>query len=180
MKVYRIRPDVNRYQYFLVEREEDVETLWMDCTSKAAQWVPPPVYVYEPKHKVGDFYNFGIAGLITSPRATDALRPHLEAAGELLPLPYQGEEFTVLNVLQCIDCLDQERSEERPGYYTKYVFHPDKLAQVPSTLFKIPQTHRGEILVVEGLRAPHEEFRYAVERAGLKGLLFTERWSDES
>ncbi len=130
MKVYRIRPDVNRYQYFLLAREEDLSKLGMECVPRAADWTPPPVYVYEPKHAVGDFYNFGAAALITSPRATEVLRTHLEQAGELLPLPYQGEDFTVLNILACVDCLDCAASVKKPGLYETYVFHPEKLARV--------------------------------------------------
>jgi len=50
---------------------------------------------------------------------------------------------------------------------------------VQSTIFKIPQTRQSEVLVVEGLKAPEEEFRYTVEKSGLKGLLFTELWLDD-
>jgi hypothetical protein len=36
------------------------------------------------------------------------LEEFLEMAGELLPLPYRGEEYTIVNVTECINCLDHE------------------------------------------------------------------------
>ncbi len=179
MRVYRIENDVNHFQYFLPQQSEDVFTLLMDCTPKASIWTSPSVYIYKPRHKAGDFYNFDWNTLITSPRATTTLYSHLIEAGELLPLFYRDDQFTVLNVLQCVDCLDHSLSEKQPGHYIKYVFQSDQLAQVSSTIFKIPQTRQSEVLVVEGLRAPEEEFRYTVEMAGLKGLVFTELWHDD-
>ena len=176
MRVFSVRNDVNRYQYFLSKDEEDALALSTACTPRAASWKPPPVYIYKPKHTRGDFYQFGVATLICSPRATDALHAHLAEAGELLPLPYEGQVFTVLNVLTCADCLDHERSIPRPGSYKSYVFRPDALATLSSTLFKIPETCRGDLLLVEGLRAPEAEFRAVVEAAGLRGLVFEQLW----
>jgi hypothetical protein len=184
MRVYSIENDVSHYQYFLPAREDEGLPLRMDCTPKAEVWSPPPVFIYRPTLKGGDFYQFHTDLLITSPRATDVLLTHLEMAGELLPLPHQGVEYTILNVLECINCLDQEATEWRLAPRTgerispkKYVFHSDRFSE--SMLFKIPETRRGEILVVEGLHDPEEEFRFVVEHAGLKGLLFEELWTDE-
>ncbi len=181
MRVYRIRSDGNRYQYFLSEREEDWEKLEMDCVPQIETWSPPPVFIYKPKLRQGDFYNFGSGILITSPRATEALRTHLEMAGELLPLPHADQTYTLLNVLECINCLDQERTEWVYGQTTgarigikKYVFHPDRFSE--SRLFKIPETSKSEILVVEWNEESEDEFRNAVEAAQLKGLLFEQLW----
>ena len=182
MRVYRLRNDVNAYQYFLPEDDADWALLEGDCRPKIATWKPPPVFVYMPRLEAGDFYQFGGGILIATPRATDALRGFFEEAGELLPLPYQGEEYTLLNVTECIDCLDQRRTEWHYAdtgqrlYPKRYVFHRDCFTE--SALFKIPETHRGEILIIEG---GHEvgEFRHAVEEAGLKGLTFEELWCDE-
>ena len=100
-------------------------------------------------------------------------------AGELLPLPYQGQEYTLLNVTECINCLDEEHTEWVYHLGTKiqiakYVFHPDRFSE--STIFKIPQTRRGEILTVEGLKDPEDEFKYVVEKEGLKGIEFEMLW----
>ena len=134
MKVYRLRNDVNRYQYFLPANiEDDKAGVFLgDCRPRAAMWRPPPVFILEPFHEAGDFYQFDRGALITSPRATVALYQHLVRAGELLPLFHEGREYTWLNITECINCLDQEHSEwllTSEGariYPIKYVFHRDR------------------------------------------------------
>ncbi len=181
MRVFRIQNDLDHYQYFLLENSEDRAKLDFDCTPRKDTWRPPEVYILYPKLKASDFFQFDSSGLITSPRATAALRRHLERAGELLPLPYAGTIYTVLNVLECIDVLDESRCE---FYYTpsgtrsgikKYAFHRKRFTE--TTLFKIPQTYRSEILVVEGMFSIGD-FRDAVRENGLRGLFFTEIWND--
>lgn len=183
MKVYRINNNVNHYQYFLAEQEEDELKLMMDCTSKEHNWNPPPVFIFRPKLRAGDFYNFSSDILISSPKATEALRTHFEMAGELLPLPYKGQIYTLLNVTMCIDCLDQERTEWLWDKVTntkvlpkKYVFHKDRFTG--SRIFKLPETCRGEILIVDMEQGGDEEFRGAVALAKLQGLVFEELWND--
>jgi hypothetical protein len=182
MKVYRLKNDVNHYQYFLPADRGDLMALATNCRPRAATWSPPEVFVYMPLLEAGDFYQFGVGTLIASPRATEVLRGFFQESGELLPLPFEGQEYTVHNITLCINCLDQQRStwlktaEGERIYPTEYVFHPDRFAD--SALFKIPETHLREVLVVEGLRDPEDEFRAVVERAGLKGLIFQEIWSN--
>ena len=182
MKVYKILADVNRFQYFLTEREEDWESLVMDGTSKAESWIPPLVYVYQPKLEKGDFYNFSNGILISSPEATEALRTQFEIAGELLPLPYGDKNFTLLNVTECIECLDEKTTEWVIGKTTgerisikSYAFHSNRFSE--SDLFKIPQTCKTEILYVEGIKDYEDSFRYAVESNALRGLKFQEIWN---
>jgi hypothetical protein len=182
VKVFRIGMDVNHYQYFLEEREDGKFLLHTDATPRKDGWVPPPVFIFKPKHKAGDFYQFGYYALIANSRANDTLRGFFERAGELLPLPFEGAEYTLLNVLHVVDCLDVERTPELVREGDRYALRPDsieRLRQTTSVLFKIPETARSEILLVEGLLDPAQEFRAVVERAGLKGLLFYEVWSDE-
>ena len=181
ISVYRIKSDVNHYQYFLTEQGEDEPKLMMDCTPKAEAWSPTPVFIYMPKLGKGDFYNFTSSALITSPRATEVLHTHLVKAGELLPLPYNGEVYTVLNVTECINCLDHEKTEWVYGKSTgakigikRYTFHRNRFSE--SDIFKIPETCKSEILVVEGIKDVKDSFKYAVESAGLEGLIFEEVW----
>ena len=147
--------------------------------------MPPPVFIYEPKLKAGDFFNFDSDALIANPRATEALRTLFEMAGELLPLPYKGEVYAILNVTECIDCVDRERTDWRrtpdgrilTSGTEKFAFRPTRFSESP--IFKFPEDCFG-VYVVEGLLDPEEEFREIVRREGLKGLEFEEIWSDES
>jgi hypothetical protein len=184
MKVYRVINDVNHYQFFLPEKTEDWPKLEMDCTSRSSTWQPPSVYVFNPTLQRGDFYQFGGGVLIANSRSTDVLREFFEMAGELLPLSYNDDMYTALNVTECVNCLDSERSEWVIGvstnsklYPKKYAFHRKRFAESP--LFKIPETCRGEILLAEGLRDPQREFRHVVNRAKLRGLVFEKLWDTD-
>jgi hypothetical protein len=109
------------------------------------------------------------------------LHQHFATAGELLPLPYEGEVYTLLNITECINCLDHEQTEWIYGKSTgarigikKYVFHQERFSE--SDLFKIPETCTSEVLVVEGLKDIRDGFKYAVEASGLQGLIFELVW----
>lgn len=183
MKVFRFMNDVNHYQYFLTELEEDWEKLILDCTPVADGWEPPSVYIYRSVHKRGDFFHYGDGTPVLSPRATDVLYTYLEMAGELLPLPYGDETFTVLNVTECINCLDQERTEwvyAETGeklWIKKYAFHPNRFSESP--IFKIPETRKVEVLILDRCDDEGERVKDFLERSGLQGYILQELWSDE-
>ena len=102
-------------------------------------------------------------------------------AGELLHLPYMGRLFTLLNILECPDCLDGEtsewvygRSSGKPIRIAHYSFHKNRFSE--STIFKIPQFVRGSVFAVEGIKDPEDEFKHVVDAAGLSGLCFKKVW----
>ena len=90
----------------------------------------------------------------------------------------------MLNVTGCFnvdrrgrtDWVVDEETKARIGI-RRHAFHADRLPEVP--LFKIPETCRAEILTVEGMKDPDDEFKPRVERLGLKGLIFKEISRDE-
>jgi len=106
--------------------------------------------------------------------AASKLQLCLDQAGQQFKLPFQGRKLVVLNVTYVIDCLDKKRSDydpDLPHMIDKYVFHEDRLDY---SLFKIPETVYGDILTVEGLASPDDEFKPLIEKYGLKGLRFDE------
>lgn len=107
-----------------------------------------------------------------------------EMAGELLPLKYSGQSYNLVNVLECVNCLDEQKTKWVTGKTTgakiriaDYHFNKERLSE--STIFKIPETALAEILCVEGLKDPADEFKYQVDSRRLKGLRFEELWSDD-
>jgi hypothetical protein len=175
LKVFRLHNDVNRFQYFLPENEDDYDRLETDGSHKPKGWKAPPMYILKPRHIKGDFFNYTSEWLIMSARAREALGEFLEMSGQLFPLRYKGETFTMLNVTECIDCLDPKKTKfYEDGAPKKYAFDAKRF--VTSPLFKIPETAGGEILLVEGLRDPDEEFRKVVETRQLQGLQFELLW----
>lgn len=174
MKVYSVQADTTNYRRLLPADESvwDTDMLFFDCEPKAAVWKPPPLYCFNPKKKPGDFVNLRCGCLIAEPSAMSTIAGCFEMAGELLPLPFEGRVLTLLNVLECVNSLDSDRSEwemtaegERVRLI-KYVFHPRRFSE--SSLFKIPETSRAEVLAVEHECDPETEFKAAVE-SGTEG-----------
>lgn len=185
MKIYRVRPDVNNYQYLMLEDDNLVTTemLSFDGTSKGDKWVAPAVYILKPKLQKGNFPDlWSTATIVVDEVALEQLRGLLERSGELLPLPYKDNMYHVLNVTECISVLDEKhtqwRYEKGSLPITQYAFHARRLTEAP--LFKIPETCNYEILTCEGLNDPEHEFKGRVEKLGLKGLIFEELWSSDS
>lgn len=188
MRVYRVQLDLNRFQFFAPEDQEvfKKQTLVFDGTPRLENWTPPGVYIYQPKLRRGNFLGTGVGGgaFVCDERAREELQTHFEMSGELLPLPHKGEMFHIVNVTQCINALDEQRTEWVIGRETRarigikrYAFHADRVPDTP--LFKIPETDKSEILTAEGRFDPEDEFKPTVEQLGLTGLIFEQIWTDE-
>jgi hypothetical protein len=186
MKVYKLRLDSNNYQRFLLEDKGVWKTkrLTMDATRKLRDWIPPAVYVPNPTLKKGEFFHLCSGAFVTDGNATEKLREFLEMAGELLPIDYKNEPYSLLNVTECMDCLDHERTEWVLGKSTgtkidikRYAFRAERMPE--SSIFKIPN-RLADIYVAEGRFDPEDEFKSRVHKNNLKGLLFEEVWRDES
>lgn len=183
MRVYRIRRDP-RYQGFVPVPSAAATHLVFDGTAREDEiWTPPAVTVDDPALRAGDFWHLHPGALVSTPDAYESIAEFFEMAGERLPLPYRGHDYVLLNVTECINCLDQkatewasERSHGAQVSITHYAFHRNRFSQ--SSLFKIPETAESEILTLERYQDPEDEFKSAVEEAGLTGLLFEEIWSD--
>jgi hypothetical protein len=187
VRVFRIELDVDRFQYLLPADDKDSSSSQplFDGT-QIEEWRPPAVYSYQPRLAAGDFWSFQMrsAAWATRPSATHRIQSVLAKAGQILPLPYQGEVFGLLNVTQCVECLDPDATEwivgestRKPIRIARYAFLPKRFPESP--IFKLPQTARSEILCYEGVLDPVDEFKSIVERHQLTGLTFREIWSSD-
>ncbi|HEX2572361.1 MAG TPA: DUF1629 domain-containing protein [Polyangia bacterium] len=109
-------------------------------------------------------------GLAFSDRAVEVLTPLIGDVIELLPLACDGPgRFQVVNMLDVVDCLDEDRStldrysDGDIASVKKYVFKPDSTNG--HHLFKCKQFDLHNL--VSG------EFRALVEDKGLIGAYFT-------
>jgi hypothetical protein len=101
-------------------------------------------------------------------------------AGELLPVSWDECRGYLLNVLECANCLDHDKTE---WYVDKIsgnrvaiknlVFLPHHIPE--STIFKIPEKP-ASIYTVEGIKDPEDEFKYLVELNMLEGIRFKLVW----
>ena len=115
IRIYDVSTDVNRFQYLLPDAS--TFTTVFDGSSRAKTWTPPSVFSLKPTREEPDFMDFGMGGN----GAVWAIRPeafqcapelhhYLYAAGELLPLNYNGRNFQLLNVTEVLNALDTERT----------------------------------------------------------------------
>lgn len=184
IKVFEVRTDSNQYQT-LFPSDAQVSP-WPRFNGKPiADWHPPRVFTSDVSLRKGDFWGFGGDGFsfAVRPEVRDIkeVRGMLETAGQLLPLPHEGEIFRVVNVTQCVDALDHDKTQWLVGQstghrllITRFAFNPARLPW--STLFKIPESM--SVLCYEA-GSPEREFKATVERLGLTGLLFKEVWRSE-
>lgn len=179
MRVFSFYANTARYQYFMPLSVDDEGQLITNCRFRTDAWQPPPLTLQEPARPRGDFFEIHRGSPILSARATHLLKSFLEPAGELLPLPFEGEMFYLFNVTPCADCLDADASEWRTEYNKrlwpiKYIFAPERFG--PNHLFKIPQTCRAEVLVLD--REDGKGFIEALVKHELVGYILKLLWSE--
>lgn len=185
MQVFRVEEDVERFQT-LVPASDDIwetETLIFDGKPKSS-WRPPEVVVFNPLEKRGNFFYLTPGCLVFDERVLQVMDDLLEMAGQILELPCNGETLYVLNVLECINALDPSSSEWRIDNRSgrrltlkRYAFRNGFLSE--SSLFKIPETVRAEVLVYSGVKDRGDEFMGRYFDSNLAGLKFHELWRQD-
>lgn len=140
----------------------------------AGWWQPVPMEwtratARKNRGKLVDFIGLMGLGLAFSDRAAEVLAPLIGDVIELLPLAYDGPGgFRVVNMLDIVDCLDEEGSQyER--YDNGEIMIVDKYAFKPGStdghhLFKCKQCLLHDLVSVE--------FKALVEEKGLVGAYF--------
>jgi hypothetical protein len=183
MKVFKITEDVNNYQWIMPEDDSDIlNTLKFECSPRSQNWSPINMYVFNPKKKKGNFFSLGGFGaLVFDEIVLDKMLTFLEMAGEILPLNVEGTTLYCLNVLECVNSLDQNKTvwdhydDGTKGRILKYAFHSNRTTN--SSIFKIPETCRTEVLVYSGVKDEEDEFYSSYKKCGFTGLDFTEIYS---
>jgi hypothetical protein len=183
--VYRLLPDINNFQSVLTD-DIDAWPSSFDGNPIGKSWKSPPCYPENLMKPRPDFWPCVMPA--TFALASNALglkgraRPivtFLDQSCEVLPLKCEGVgKLLLCNVTHVVNCLDKTKSEpfpDMPGQFLRLVFHPKRFGY---SLFRIPETRMGEILCVEGLSDPEDEFKATVEKLGLTGLRFKRIWSD--
>src|SRR5690349_21379938 len=112
MKIYRVVPDVNRYQRLLPSDEAIWKTdlLTFDGTEKMSTWQMPSVYIFNPKKKRGDFFYLTAGSLVCNDSTCNQMQDLLEMSGELLPLVFNNENYHVVNATECVNVLDEVKT----------------------------------------------------------------------
>jgi hypothetical protein len=152
-----------------------------------SDWVPPKMKSYHPMREVPDFWSLDVCcgAFAVSEKAmkVDELERLLIRAGQLLPLPYKNETMTIFNILECVDCVDENKTEFRPSASSpmgkrseRPFFVADDLPE--SSLFKIPYDPTKIYTWEQDGDNPEDEFKACVELNKLKGLKFELIWTE--
>src|SRR5271170_2194023 len=115
MKIYRVDFAANDYQSLFPTDESLWESgmLIFDGTRRIQHWATPHLFCLKPKLKRGDFFGGNVSALIAPEETVQRVRGFFREAGELLSVSVEGNSrpFTILNVTECINVLDQEKTE---------------------------------------------------------------------
>jgi hypothetical protein len=179
LSVYRVIPDLDNYQYVMPDDVSGVMKYRFDGTPIGNDWEPPAAYRANPKKPKPDIWgcmSFGAVFAVTQKVAT-AVVGFMDQSCEGLAMECDGELFLICNVTSVVNALDTKKSRHKDGlphWIEEYVFH---VRRFEYSLFKIPETAVSEILCVEGLGDPEDEFKGTVEKLGLKGVKFEKIWT---
>lgn len=178
MKYYRYDTDVTHFNAVGLRNEDREHVLAMHSKSiiLSPTWQPIVVHGFDDENPgiEGDFPSLNDYSKIPvlSQRAWDVLRPVIGNVCEALLIRHPTEEpFYIINVLDIVDCLDEEKSEVdrysdgRIRRVLRFCFKRNMLAG--KHIFKTPRKSGRDLIV-------SEEFRRLVEQNELKGLRFRE------
>jgi hypothetical protein len=169
MSIYKLVPDSDSYDNLLYDSPDCLEvSLQFDGRSLARSWTPLHLQVY-PVGRSGDFPSLSSHIPIFSKKAWSVLEPLIGTSVEALPLAGPAGLFIAVNVTDIADCLDHARSsinrfsDGRVMWVDSHAFKEGCLGA--RNIFKIPEALLNDVFV-------SENFKRAVEDAGLEGLIF--------
>lgn len=177
MKYYQYLPDSNHFKgYGLDQKDKYIIDMHYQSQRLSPKWTPVVLHGFDDNPEVeGDFPSLSSYRKVPifSRHALDVLFPLISDSIEVLPVVHpSGDEFFIINVLELLDCLDEEKSEVRRSQIDgrisrvfSYCFHPALIEG--KHIFKTP-LESGAGLFVD------EEFKQLVEENNLKGLEFNE------
>lgn len=187
VKIYKVKPDTD---YRLMYPEDGVfdSDDWEFKCSPLIDKLPQfkAYFDKESKKPIPDIAYIGMATFAFRHDVAEALVDILESAGEVLPFFVDEEIWYCLNVMACVDALDESQSEyqfddgKTKLNPTKFVFNTNKLSE--SSLFKIPSDNHTNIFCADRRDTDEhvlENFLCAVAGHGFVGVNFEEVYSDE-
>lgn len=177
MKIFRLEANVDDYNYFGFINENHWDDKVFDGKELLNNWVSPKVKLYRTKkYPLGDIVSLTTLNPAINVNVIEILKDIFCNNVELLPIVFD-EQYYLMNVINLLDALDEEKSEFKRYssgkimYCTKYVFREDIIRNIH--IFKIPQFPKTDILVTEG-------FVKLVQDNNLKGFEFEELWDSET
>lgn len=178
MKIYEIIADANNTQTLVPVRDNlDPFTFVFDSSPKLNEWVIPDMKVYDPTTTASNFYCIGNSGvLVFDEIVLESMQTMFEICGEILPINCEGKKLFALNVTECINVLDEDRtiwefySNGKRRRIKEYFFSRHLLSE--SSIFKIPQIKTTKIFCYSEVKDVEDEFIGLYKLNALNGLVF--------
>ena len=175
--IYQVDSDVNRYAHFCDTRRLAFAELFpqmCEGLSLISKWEPATVELVEGR--VGDFAGGPVhfADISVSESALDRVRQLVDFVCELLPFSYEQRKYSALYIPWPTDCLDWEKSS---FYFDRRTI--EDLRDVAFELEKLPRKQGLFRLPSRFQYYCTQEFKDAIEDAGLTGLSFRFVWSSD-
>lgn len=186
MKIFEVSADVTKYQSIFTV-DDSARTLLktiFDSSSRLKEWEEIEFFVFDTRLMVPDFYYIGNSSAFAcNEKAVEEFGRLFNIGCELLPIRLEtGEKLYIVNVLDCINCLNEKLSvfdyydNGDRGRILKYSFHK---RFTESSLFKIPQNPKAAIFAYSRFKSAYDEFYTTYQNSNFKGLIFEEVFSDE-
>jgi len=135
------------------------------------------------KYKDPDIsYIGGPSSLIVSPHTQKLIASAVNDAAELLPIPFNGEIWHLLNVFNIINALDKKNSRYKIrnngeiGRLLKPAFLPDKIPH--AKLFTIPEKRSLYYFAEHYPDDSENNFKNIIEKNNIFGIEFKKVWEN--
>jgi hypothetical protein len=180
MKIFRVSADVERFQTIMPEDDLlwESDVLRFDGKKKGNSWKAPSFFIFNPIKEYGNFFYLSTDVLVFDEKALDILGDLFEMAGEILEFELSGQPLFLLNVTECCNSLDHEKTtwslDPQSGKRIRikeYAFHADRFCE--SSIFKIPETRQAEVLTYSEVKDTADEFISRYQESSLTGLEFS-------
>lgn len=174
MAVYVATPAVDRFWQLSLDENvlnENLGALRFNGSPRGPEWPTLEAdWIEDDAEQKPDIAHMLSGSLVLSPRATETLRGPLGGLAEFLPVTVQGEQWSVLNVLNKLDVLDREKS--------KLSMRSNGAFRVTDPVLDESKVIDGRLFKCEGLSVPilttdgEGTLKSLVESNGLTGLEF--------
>ncbi|MCF6256951.1 MAG: hypothetical protein L3K25_11760 [Gammaproteobacteria bacterium] len=194
MIVYSIQADRANKKIFVMppvgskNRVGDIDD-FNTGVKKSDNWIPPSIEWFDGdgrdlnKYKDPDISYISVPSrLIVSPHTQKLIAPAVNDAAELLPIPFNGEIWYLLNVHNVIDAIDKEnckyniRKNGEIGRMLKIAFFPGKTPH--ATLFTVPEKRSTYYFAEHHPDDSENNFKNIVEKNNLFGIEFKKAWEN--
>ncbi len=180
MKIWSVHPESDKYKGLMFLSDNDRKSMdLIDGKALLNIWGGLNAEFENRRRPIADFSDLYPGILVLNDKAVNKLEKYFENTVEYLALNVKNSpvKFTMVNIINVIDCLDYEKSifsrypdDGQIFHCRKYVFQESLVGK--QHLFKAPEFARAVLFASDA-------FKQTVEEEGLTGFVFKLVWDSE-